>query len=289
MQQTQTIKITPEQARTLRSYFGENGFSEDREGNEHISWRFRKNGLVVTAYNSGSLVIQGTEDFSTILFQLKSSSRSNFSPHFGSDEVGKGDYFGPLVICCVFMDENGFNLASDLGVTDSKNLSDAKICDIYSKLKSSVIHNFVVKLPKDYNLELREFRNVSYYLARLHKEAVEATLFQAKVGDKALVVIDQFSTNKGRLENEFKNLNITLEQFHKGESNIVVALASVFARARFLEEMDRMSDSYGFKFPKGASDVIDAGREFVKQFGSERLNEVAKTSFKTTQSILSFF
>jgi ribonuclease HIII len=80
-----------------------------------------------------------------------------------------------------------------------------------------------------------------------------------------------------------------LIQHHKGESDIAVACASVIARGIFLEEWGRMNDEYAFDFPKGASNVIEKGKEFVRIYGSEKLNEVAKIGFKTTKQILSLF
>ena len=101
------------------------------------------------------------------------------------------------------------------------------------------------------------------------------------------VVIDQFASSKSRILNEVGQLGIKLNvnQFHKGESDIAVAAASIIARGIFLEEFKKMNEEYGFSFPKGASDVINSGIEFVQKYGREELRKVAKVSFRTSQKI----
>jgi ribonuclease HIII len=102
------------------------------------------------------------------------------------------------------------------------------------------------------------------------------------------VVIDQFSSKKSRVVDELGPLakGVKFVQFHKGESDIAVAFASVIARAIFLEELGKMNEEYYFTFPKGASNVITAAREFVKKNGVDELEKVAKTSFKTTKKVI---
>ena len=102
------------------------------------------------------------------------------------------------------------------------------------------------------------------------------------------VVIDQFSSRKSRVLDELGPLGkgIELEQFHKGESDIAVAAASVLARGIFLEEMEKMRNTYYFNFPKGASHVIPQAKEFVSKHGVSELEKVAKISFKTTKSVM---
>jgi ribonuclease HIII len=102
-------------------------------------------------------------------------------------------------------------------------------------------------------------------------------------------VIDQFSSLKSRVTNELGELGkkVTLEQFHKGESDIAVAAASIIARGIFLEERVLMSKKYSFEFPKGASNVINPAKEFVKKYGQQELRRVAKIGFKTTKKVLS--
>jgi ribonuclease HIII len=103
------------------------------------------------------------------------------------------------------------------------------------------------------------------------------------------VVFDQFSKRKSRLEDAMADASLKVVQFHKGESDMAVAASSVLARYYFLREWGDMQLKYGFAFPKGSSEVLDAGREFVAKHGQDELRNVAKVSFKTTKKILTLF
>ena len=102
------------------------------------------------------------------------------------------------------------------------------------------------------------------------------------------IVIDQFSSSKNRILNELGEFGkkVNIKQFHKGESDIAVAAASIIARGIFLEKFENMRKEYDFHFPKGASNVIDSGISFIKKHGKEELRNVAKVGFKTTQRVL---
>ena len=286
MQTTTTIKVSKGEERALISGLLNLGFMQESINNPYVSKRFTGFDLVVMLYTSGSLVIQGVGN-PEVVTSLISNNEDVFHSHIGSDEVGKGDYFGPLVVASAFLDNNSYQIVKRLGVTDSKKLSDLKILDIYKEIKDKVVYNTTVVTSLEYNTQLKSFKNISYFLANIHKRTVEGLL---KRDIKAeYIVIDQFSVDKRRLSNEFKDIPVSMRQFHKGESDIAVACASVIARAVFLNEMEKMSKNYGFEFPKGASDVITSGKKFIERFGKDELTNVAKVSFKTTQSIISLF
>ena len=147
--------------------------------------------------------------------------------------------------------------------------------------------------PQKYNRLIEEYRNVSILLAKQHSKVIEMGLLDLK--EKGIkceyVVVDQFSTSKSRVANELGELGKQSEliQHHKGESDIAVACASIIARGIFLQEWRKMNQKYDFEFPKGASNVISQGKEFVALHGSEKLNEVAKIGFKTTKQVMSLF
>lgn len=290
-QNTKTLKISSLEAQTLFSELLKKDFKEVSIPNKYVLWRVEGNNLVVMMYTSGSLVIQGKGDTTLVTSRIEGKNKDNFTPHLGSDEVGKGDYFGPLVVCCVYLDEKTYDIVSNTSITDSKKLSDFSIRRIYSEVKEQIDYSYISVSPKEYNEELTKFKNLSYFLANIHRKTASLLLSKLKVKkiSPQYIVIDQFSLNKNRLENEFKGLKIEMRQFHKGESDIAVATASVFARAIFLEEMESMNEKYNFTFPKGATDVIDSGVKFVKKYGREKLTDVAKISFKTTAQIFSLF
>jgi ribonuclease HIII len=177
-----------------------------------------------------------------------------------------------------------------LGIGDSKKISDGRIRDIYEEIKDYLYYYVSVVKPQQYNESIKKLKNVAILLAKEHSKVIEMGLkdLQEKDIECKKVVIDQFSSKKSRVVDELGPLakGVKFIQFHKGESDIAVACASVIARAIFLEELDKMNEEYYFTFPKGASNVITAAREFVKKNGVEELEKVAKTSFKTTKKVI---
>jgi ribonuclease HIII len=280
MQNTLTRKISKEESDRYLTILESRGYKITYNPGQYILWRAQGEGLTISFYTSGSFVSQGATDMSFL--EVPSITSKTFKPHAGSDEVGKGDYFGPLVVCGVYLEDDS---VKDLGIADSKKITDKKILSIYNKIKDSVKYSVKVIYPEIYNSELKNFENVSYFLASLHAQVADDLIKKYNL-PKTDYVVDQFSLNKGRLVNAFKGLNLNLIQFHKGESDLAVACASVIARATFLIEMDKMGEKYGTIFPKGATDVINFGIDFVSKHGNDELKNVAKISFRTTSSIL---
>jgi ribonuclease HIII len=255
-------------------------------------------GSVCTLYTSMKVVFQGKEDFQMLIKLLKdkakSSNKTDISvevvPHIGVDEVGKGDYFGPLVVVACFVDDKFLQDTEFLGIGDSKKISDNRIRDIYKEIKDYPYHYVSIVNPEEYNTQIKKLKNVSVLLAKQHSKVIEMGLRDLANKDIECkeVVIDQFSSKKSRVIDELGPLakKIRFVQFHKGESDIAVACSSVIARAIFLAELDKIEKEYYFTFPKGASNVIKAGREFVKKHGVGELEKVAKISFKTTKKVI---
>jgi len=291
-QNTVSIQLNSQEANSAKQILLSAGWVEEENNNEYILLRMRnKDGSVVSLYTSKKIVFQGKEDFDFLVGQIKGSDNVNeFNPHIGVDEVGKGDYFGPLVVASCFVNEEFFKKVISLGVADSKKFSDRKIMELYGKIKDYPYKYISIVYPLEYNRLILETGNVAILLARQHSFVIEKALLDLK--SKGIeckkVVIDQFSSKKSRVLDELGELgsSIAFEQYHKGESDIAVACASVFARAIFLQEMEKMSNLYNFEFPKGSSNVIERARLFVKQKSQEELKKVAKISFKTTKSVL---
>jgi ribonuclease HIII len=269
------------------------GWIPKKVKNDYVEYSFSSSeGSVATLYSSGKLVLQGQENFTpTISYIQRSKGEKSFiQPHLGVDEVGKGDYFGPLVVVACYVNNKFADKLSQLGFDDSKRFTDHKIRDLYNRVKDyPYVYPSIVR-PSEYNDFVNRDGNVSIVLAKQHSKCIEMGLkdLKSKSVPCSKVVIDQFSSSKNRVLKELGNLGkkVEIEQFHKGESDIAVAAASIIARAMFLEEFDRMSKKYDFDFPKGASNVIDSGLSFVKKYGEQELRKVAKVGFKTTQRIL---
>lgn len=204
----------------------------------------------------------------------------------GLDESGKGDYFGPLVIGAVYVDERTESMLIQMGVRDSKRLTDNHILDLAEEIKRLCPHSVVLIGPKRYNELYSEIKNLNELLAWGHARALENVL-----GNTAcdLAVADQFG-NESFLLNALmkKGKQIKLEQRPKGEQDTAVAAASILARAEFVQSMEQLSRRARKSLPKGSSDpaIIIIGREIVKAGGQAALAEVAKLHFKTTRSII---
>lgn len=225
----------------------------------------------------------------------KSSKKTNNTlgfPIIGTDESGKGDYFGPLVSAGVYVDENTAKLLEYEGVRDSKKLSDMKNSELAQKImdicngKFSIIEISPEKYNDLYEQFIREKKNLNTLLAWGHAKAIEELL--SKV-DCKIAIADQFADERfiqSKLQEKGKQLK--LFQMPKAEQSIAVAAASILSRARFLEKLSKLSLAYKIELPKGVSvSVINSAKRIIREFGEEHLRKVAKLHFKTTQKVLS--
>jgi ribonuclease HIII len=211
-------------------------------------------------------------------------------PMMGSDESGKGDYFGSLVIACVYVDENIEAQLASIGVKDSKALSDTKIVKIAREIRKICAGKFtVVEIsPEKYNQVYtkfeREKKSLNDLLAWAHAKAIEELLLKVEC---KTVIVDRFANEQvllANLQEEGKKLNVI--QTPRAERYIAVAAASILARDRFINKLDKLGKQYEVILPKGASNaVIETARQLVGKYGSEILGKVAKVHFKTTQDL----
>ena len=209
---------------------------------------------------------------------------TNGEKYIGTDESGKGDLFGPLVIAGVQADNINNQKFIDLGIKDSKKLDDNKILKMAGFIKANAIHSVVVITPLKYNELYAKFNNLNKLLAWGHARAIENILEKSpcnyaladKFGDDGLI--------KNALMNKGKS--IVLKQSVRAEADIAVAAASVLARAEFVKRMQELSNRYEINFSKGvSSSVKEQAKEFIKKYSFERLNEIAKMHFKTIQEL----
>jgi len=205
-------------------------------------------------------------------------------PHIGIDESGKGDFFGPLVIAGVYLDEAGAKKCTELGVCDSKKLTDKAILVLASKIKAVSVFDVVVIGNKKYNELYSKFKNLNKMLAWGH-----VTVLENLLGKKAcnLAISDKFADESVILNAlKEKGKKIKLIQKTKAEADLAVAAASILARAEFVNRLSRLSAQYGLELPKGASDkVIEQGKAFAAKYGKDELQNTSKLHFKTMQEI----
>ena len=204
----------------------------------------------------------------------------------GSDESGKGDYFGPLVVAAVALTADDWRVLPELGVSDSKTLADARATALASQIREAFPHEVVVIMPPRYNQLWQKVGSVNKVLAWAHARAIENVA--TKEPSATAAVADQFG-DEALIRNALfeKGRDLRLVQMPRAERDPAVAAASVLARAEFLRRLDRLGRSAGVRLPKGASSQVDAmARALVKSKGREFLSEIAKVHFKTTQRVI---
>ncbi len=204
----------------------------------------------------------------------------------GTDESGKGDYFGPLVVAGVFLLEEQESVLAELGVKDSKKFSDNRVRELADLIKKGYTHSIVAIGPEKYNELYLKLRNLNRILAWAHARAIENILEDVNC---KLAVTDQFGDKAYVLNALMKRgKSIDLIQRPKAEEDLAVAAASIVARAEFLKRLYFLSQDVGIELPKGASPLVEeAGMKLVKTQGAQALDRVAKKHFKITARILS--
>jgi len=207
------------------------------------------------------------------------------SGRIGSDESGKGDYFGPLVIAAAFVTPEIEPDLKLMEVRDSKMISDGRVLELARDLRQVCKHSIVAIGPQRYNELYEKIRNLNKLLAWGHARALENLLEQVNCD---LAIADQFGDERFILNALLeKGKRIRLVQRPKAEEDLAVAAASILARAEFLTRLRRLSDEVGTSLPKGASPSVElAARMVVKKHGRERLSTIAKMHFKTTLAVL---
>lgn len=281
-------------------------------------WRLRlsrgRSRVSVVQYRKGKCVIQGTapafdDAYATAepivqalgglpKAKAKISSYSAetqiIEPHIGTDEAGKGDYFGPLVSAAVFVDPETAQKLKELGVRDSKTLSDRRIREIADFIRNMPDVKYAVtpinprKFNELYEQFRREGKNLNSLLAWGHARSIETLLSlpPAQRINPKYVLVDQFADRR-YIEERTRRAGIPVHQRPKAEEDIAVAAASVLARDGFVRWIERFSRRTTIPLPKGASpQVIEAAKQFVRKWGVKWLGEVAKLNFRTTAQVL---
>ena len=216
-------------------------------------------------------------------------------PHIGTDEAGKGDFFGPMVTAGVYVDARTAQILRTLGVRDSKTVSDRELRGMATNIRQVVAENqrsVLTLAPRRYNELYRQMRsegkNLNTMLAWTHTRVIEDLI---KAGLKpGFILSDQFGDKRyieDRLLVDTRLSKVPVLQMHRAEADVGVAAASILARDGFLRWLDTASRQLGLTLPKGASPrVIETGRAMVARSGVDSLKEYAKVSFKTMEKIL---
>ena len=268
---------------------------------------------VVTLYNSGKAVFQGVsadidanmwKEMERHLNPTKKVEMTNsndkkkkekiiekidpkiyYANTIGSDEVGTGDYFGPIVVTASYVEKENIPFLEELGVKDSKKLTDEKILEIVPKIIKKIPYECIILSNKEYNENYTSDMNMNKVKAILHNKVLNKLKekYQADY-----IVVDQFAQpyvyyNYLKETNYVRNITFMTKAEDKCLS---VACASLISRYVFLKQFDKLGESIDTFLIKGASDKVDElGVKIVNKYGFDKLKEVAKLNFKNTEKI----
>ena len=225
--------------------------------------------------------------FGETLFKVNNPITDEPNQYIGTDESGKGDYFGPLVICGVYVNQNTFSALKKAGVKDSKELSDDAIREISFKIEGIIENSYdlISLTPGKYNILHDKMKNVNRILGWGHAKVLNNLLEKYDVKE---AISDKFGDDKyiiNSLPEQWQN--IKLHQYTKAERFIAVAAASILARKKFCEWFEVQKRGLGFELPKGASSLVEEAALKIKNiYGFDKLNELVKFHFKTTLKII---
>lgn len=305
------LQVSPEQAQKMKTYYQAN---VKQNPPAHALFAAKLAGVTITAYNSGKVVFQGktaqTEAArwekmaNTATKQIPATKNSqqthakatplNFLPHdfaswsvIGSDEVGNGSYFGPLVVCAAYVSSEKLSKLQAAGVRDSKELSDQRICELAAWLKTEIPFKLLTLLPEKYN-QIQPKYNANHMKAVLHNQAIALLLEKIAPEKPAGILIDQFTPEKTfrrYIANEPRQVTEKIYFVTKGEKyHLAVAAASILCRAAFLAELEKESQAVGVHLPSGAGAKVDqVAARILAMGGEELLGKCAKLHFANTQ------
>lgn len=281
---------------------------------QYAKWQAKDGDTVITLYESGKVVFQGrdadlasdfwisTERINSGKVNVKESSTDKkkkddktsivnpkiyYSSSIGSDEVGTGDYFGPIVVTAAYVSKENISFLEEIGVKDSKKLTDSDILKIVPKFIKKIPYESMILSNEEYNKYYSSDINMNKIKAILHNKVLYK--LSNNIKDYDYIIVDQFA-EKFVYFNYLKNTtnvvkNITF--FTKGEDkHLAVACASLISRYIFINEFDKLSKSLGIEIPKGAGNIVDeVGKKIVEKYGFEKLEKIAKMNFKNTEKI----
>ena len=307
-QTTITLKVSDDTKKQMIEYF------EDLKRFKtppYAVFQADDGGTVVTLYESGKVVFQGFDadlaaDYWIETEKINSGSATVTNSNdkkkeekkekvipirinsIGSDEVGTGDYFGPIVVTATYVSKDNIDFLLDLGVKDSKKMNDVQIMKTVPEIIKKIPYKTFILSNKEYNNSYGDKMNMNKIKAILHNKVLYDIKNTGYTYD--YIVVDQFE-NKFAY---FKHISESTKQVKdiffltKAEDQCLsVACASMISRYIFLKQMDSLSKEVGIIIPKGASDKVnEVGIEIVNKYGKDKLKEIAKLNFSNTNKIL---
>jgi ribonuclease HIII len=265
----------------------------------------------ITAYKSGKVLFQGggceaeagkwgiptSPNTSPTSKKTKTLSSSNLPTNIqelsiiGSDEVGTGDFFGPITVCAAYVRQDQLHLLKELGVQDSKNLKDDKISSIAKQIIQFLPYSLLILHNEKYNSMQQSGMSQGKLKALLHNQAIGNLLEKISPEKPELILIDQFAKPEVYYNYLKGQKNVRRESVYfstKAESiHAAVAAASIIARHAFVQHFESLSKMAGFKIPKGAGSQVDvAAARLIKEKGTEVLPSFVKLHFANTDKAM---
>lgn len=256
---------------------------------------------VVTMYTSGKVMFQGTSaDVDAAMWKemdgstLDTSKKDDTSIYHnctsvGSDEVGTGDYFGPIVVTATYVKKEDVKFLEELGIRDSKKINDEKIKKIAPEIAKRIKYRSTILTNQEFNDKYSKNMNMNKIKAILHNKVLYQ-LMQEEQCKVDYIIVDEFAREKRYYEylQGIPTIQRGITFMTKAEDkNLAVACGSIISRYIFLKEFDKLCDNLHIPLVKGAGPEVDkVGEEVVEKYGEEKLKEIAKLNFKNTERIL---
>ncbi len=289
-------------------------FYEDKKRSKtppYAIFQAEDNDTIITLYESGKAMFQGlSADIEASMWEMINNDSSNLEDFFdeprkkekeedreipfdinsiGSDEVGTGDYFGPIVVSASYVSVNDIDFLTNLGVRDSKKLSDEKILEIVPQIVKRIKYKTIILSNKEYNKYHNEDMNMNKIKAILHNKVLYNLTHENDI-KYDYIVVDQFESPKSYYNhlNDTDKIVKNITFITKAEDKCLsVACSSLISRYIFIKEIDKLGEKYGIFIPKGASSYVDdIAIKLVSKYGKNVLNDIAKLNFSNTKRIL---
>ncbi len=269
----------------------------------YVVFQAQDGDTVITMYESGKVMFQGiSADIDANMWldiegaqkidrvKIKKEEKKYYeSSSIGSDEVGTGDYFGPIVVTSCYVSKEDIPFVEGLGIKDSKKLDDAKIIKIAPELIKKIKYKSLIMSNEEYNSKYSNSYNINKIKAIMHNKVLWRMVHEEDL-QYDYIIVDEFAREARYYE--YLNGNPEIQKgitfMTKAEDkNLAVACASVISRYIFIKEFDKICDTIHIPLVKGAGhDVDEIGKEVVETYGKEKLKEIAKYNFKNTERIL---
>lgn len=283
-------------------------FYEDKKRDKvipYVVFQAQDGDTVITLYESGKVMFQGVSaDIDANMWRdidgvekidkvkIKKEEKKYYEcSSIGSDEVGTGDYFGPIVVTSCYVSKEDIPFVENLGIKDSKKLDDSKILKIAPELIKKIKYKSLIMSNSEYNAKYSDSYNINKIKAIMHNKVLWRMVHEEDL-QYDYIIVDEFAREARYYEYLAGNPEIQRDitfMTKAEDKNLAVACASVISRYIFIKEFDKICDSIHIPLVKGAGSEVDSiGKEVVETYGKEKLKEIAKYNFKNTERILGF-